>query len=67
MPSVTTQRHSLAVAAALLLAPGTGLYFHARREHKLRVFSAAEWCVFGAIALAALVALSALVACAIVV
>jgi arginine:ornithine antiporter / lysine permease len=53
--------------AALLIAPGTWLYFHARREQKLRVFTAGEAWVFGAIALAALLALYALASGAIVV
>jgi arginine:ornithine antiporter / lysine permease len=53
--------------AALLVAPGTWLYFHARREQKLRVFTAAEAWVFGVIALAALLALYALASDAIVV
>jgi arginine:ornithine antiporter/lysine permease len=47
--------------AALLYAPGTWLYFYARREQRQRVFTAAEAAVFGAVAIAAAVALAALI------
>jgi len=47
--------------AALLYAPGTILYFLARREQNERVFTVAELLVFGAICVAAIVALYALV------
>ncbi|MBT9493658.1 MAG: amino acid permease [Paucibacter sp.] len=46
--------------AALLYAPGSFLYFYARREQGLAVFSPAEQLVFGALCLAAMVALYAL-------
>jgi arginine:ornithine antiporter / lysine permease len=47
--------------SALLYAPGTWLYFYARREQRQRVFTAAETAVFGAVAIAAVLALAALV------
>jgi arginine:ornithine antiporter / lysine permease len=53
--------------AALLYAPGTSLYFFARREQQQRVFTPMEMTVFGVLAIAALVALAALVSGAIVV
>jgi arginine:ornithine antiporter/lysine permease len=46
--------------SALLYAPGTLLYFRARREQRALVFTAAERLVFGVVALAGLVALVAL-------
>lgn len=46
--------------AALLYAPGSYLYFYARREQGLAVFSPAEKFVFGALCLAALIGLYAL-------
>ena len=46
--------------SALLYAPGTWLYYYARREQQQRVFSAAEMMVFGVVAIAAIVALVAL-------
>ena len=46
--------------SALLYAPGTWLYFHARREQRQRVFSLAEMTVFTVVAIAAIVALAAL-------
>ncbi len=46
--------------SALLYAPGTWLYYYARREQRQRVFSAAEMMVFGVVAIAAIVALVAL-------
>jgi arginine:ornithine antiporter / lysine permease len=53
--------------AALLYAPGTSLYFLARREQSARVFTSAETVVFGAILVAAIAALWALVCGAITV
>jgi arginine:ornithine antiporter / lysine permease len=47
--------------AALLYAPGTILFFIARREQKLPVFKGAEVLVFGLICVAAMAALYALV------
>jgi arginine:ornithine antiporter/lysine permease len=47
--------------SALLYAPGTLLYFRARREQQALVFTAAERLVFGVVALAGLAALIALV------
>jgi arginine:ornithine antiporter / lysine permease len=47
--------------AALLYAPGTSLYFLARREQNQRVFTLAELFVFGVIVIAAIAALYALV------
>ena len=47
--------------AALLYAPGTSLYFLARREQNERVFTSAEMVVFGVILIAAIAALYALV------
>ena len=47
--------------SALLYAPGTWLYFYARREQRQRVFTVPEVAVFGAISLAAAAALYALV------
>ena len=47
--------------AALLYAPGTSLYFLARREQNERIFSATEMLVFGVIVIAAVAALYALV------
>ena len=46
--------------AALLYAPGTSLYYLARREQQQRVFTPAELAVFGVLAIAALLALFAL-------
>jgi arginine:ornithine antiporter/lysine permease len=46
--------------AALLYAPGTALYFYARREQRQRVFTRAEPLVFGIFCIAALAALAAL-------
>jgi arginine:ornithine antiporter/lysine permease len=51
--------------SALLYAPGTWLYFYARREQEKRVFTAAEVPVFGVICIAAAAALYALVSGAI--
>jgi len=53
--------------AALLYAPGTSLYFFARREQRQRVFTPVEMTVFGVLAVAALVALAALGSGAIVI
>ena len=53
--------------AALLYAPGTWLYHYARREQRQRMFTPAEAVAFGAVAIAAIVALVALVSGAIVV
>jgi arginine:ornithine antiporter/lysine permease len=53
--------------AALLYAPGTWLYFYARRERQEPVFAPAEMLVFGLVAIAAVVALVALASGAIVV
>ncbi len=53
--------------AALLYAPGTSLYYFARREQRQRVFTPVEMTVFGVLAIAALVALVALVSGAIVI
>ena len=47
--------------AALLYAPGTILYFLARRERNERIFTFAELLVFGVIVIAAIAALYALV------
>lgn len=46
--------------AALLYAPGTWLYFYARREQKERLFTHAEWLVFSILSVAAIAALIAL-------
>ncbi len=46
--------------SALLYAPGTWLYFHARREQKERVFTHAEWLLFSILSVAAIAALIAL-------
>ena len=43
--------------AALILAPGTGLFFLARREQQLKVFTPVEWFVFTVAAIAAVTAL----------
>jgi arginine:ornithine antiporter/lysine permease len=53
--------------AALLYAPGTSLYYFARREQRQRMFTPAEMAVFAAVAIAALLALVALASGAIVV
>jgi arginine:ornithine antiporter/lysine permease len=53
--------------AALLYAPGTALYFYARREQRQRVFTTAEATVFGTVAIAAALALAALVSGAIII
>jgi len=53
--------------AALLYAPGTSLYYFARREQRQRVFTPVEMTVFGVLAVAALVALAALGSGAIVI
>jgi arginine:ornithine antiporter/lysine permease len=53
--------------AALLYAPGTWLYFYARREQRQRLFTVAEMMVFGIVAGAAIVALVALASGAIVI
>ena len=53
--------------SALLYAPGTWLYVHARREQRQRVFSLAEMMVFGVVAAAGIVALVALASGAIVI
>jgi arginine:ornithine antiporter / lysine permease len=53
--------------SALLYAPGTWLYYHARREQRERVFTMAETVVFGVVSIAAILALAALVSGAIVV
>jgi arginine:ornithine antiporter / lysine permease len=47
--------------SALLYAPGTILYYFARREQRAALFTPAEMIVFGALCIAALVALVALV------
>jgi len=46
--------------SALLYAPGTWLYFYARREQKERLFTHAEWLVFSILSVAAIAALIAL-------
>jgi arginine:ornithine antiporter / lysine permease len=43
--------------AALILAPGTILFFLARREQRLKVFTPVEWFVFTVAAIAAITAL----------
>jgi arginine:ornithine antiporter / lysine permease len=53
--------------SALLYAPGTWLYYHARREQRERVFTMSETVVFGVVSIAAILALAALVSGAIVV
>jgi arginine:ornithine antiporter / lysine permease len=53
--------------AALLYAPGTWLYYYARREQQQRVFTTAETMVFGFVAIAAILALVALLSGRIVV
>ena len=53
--------------SALLYAPGTWLYFYARREQRQRVFTVAESGVFAVFSVAAIVALYALVTGAIVI
>ena len=53
--------------SALLYAPGTWLYFYARREQRQRVFTVAEAGVFAVFSVAAIVALYALVTGAIVI
>ena len=53
--------------SALLYAPGTWLYFYARREQGQRVFTARETAAFGVVAVAGVVALAALVSGAIVI
>ncbi len=53
--------------SALLYAPGTWLYYYARREQRQRVFTMAETMVFAVVAIAAILALVALVSGAIVV
>jgi len=53
--------------SAILYAPGTILYFLARREQKARIFTGPEMLVFGVLVLAALAALWALVSGAITV
>jgi arginine:ornithine antiporter/lysine permease len=53
--------------AALLYAPGTWLYYFARREQRQNVFTAVEWAVFGTVAIAAILALVALASGAIVI
>ena len=40
--------------SALIYAPGTILYFLARREQKVKVFTGVEWLVFGLAVAAAL-------------
>jgi arginine:ornithine antiporter/lysine permease len=47
--------------SALIYAPGTVLYFLARREQKVRLFAPMEWLVFGGIVVAAVVGLYALI------
>jgi len=53
--------------AALLYAPGTALYYLARREQRQRLFTSVEAIVFGVLAVAAILALYALASGAIVV
>ena len=53
--------------SALLYAPGTWLYYHARREQRERVFTVAETVVFSVVSIAAILALTALVSGAIAV
>jgi arginine:ornithine antiporter / lysine permease len=53
--------------AALLYAPGTSLYYFARREQRQRVFTPTEIIFFAALAIAAVLALFALVSGSIVV
>ena len=53
--------------AALLYAPGTSLYYYARREQRQRVFTPAEMAVFAVVAIAAILALAALASGAIVI
>jgi arginine:ornithine antiporter/lysine permease len=47
--------------SALLYAPATALYVMARREQSRRVFSSAEWAIFGLLAMAAAMGLYGLV------
>jgi hypothetical protein len=51
----------------MLYAPGTWLYFYARREQQQRVFTVAETAIFGVVSIAAILALAALVSGAIVI
>ncbi len=53
--------------SALLYAPGTWLYWYARREQRQRLFTTAESMVFGFVAIAAILALAALLSGRIVV
>jgi arginine:ornithine antiporter/lysine permease len=46
--------------SAMLYAPGTLLYYRARREQQLRLFNTSERLLFGALLVAAVVALAAL-------
>jgi len=46
--------------SALLYAPGTWLYFYARREQKERIFTHVEWLLFSILSVAAIAALIAL-------
>jgi arginine:ornithine antiporter/lysine permease len=48
--------------SAVIYAPGTALYFWARREQNKRVFTAAEWVVFTAAVVGAVVGIHGLVA-----
>ena len=57
----------IVLLSALLYAPGTWLYFYARREQRQRVFTVAEMMVFGVVTIAAIVALVALASGAIVI
>jgi len=47
--------------AALILVPGTLLFFLARREQRLRIFTPVEWFVFTVAAIAAIAALVGLI------
>ena len=47
--------------AALILAPGTILFFLARREQRLKIFTPVEWFVFTVAAIAAITALVGLI------
>ena len=47
--------------SAVLYAPGTALYFWARRERSKQVFTAAEWFIFAAVVVGAVIGVHALV------
>ena len=47
--------------STLIYAPGTLLYFLARREQKGKLFTPVEWFLFGGVVVAALVGVYALI------